>query len=207
MSASIHAETSFDLSRGDLLFQDLAGDGATAIESVTAGYSDAEVSHIGMVVEARPIKAIEAINPEVRLTALSEFLNRARDELERPRVFVGRLKSDFRHLIPRAIDAARSLIGRPYDRLYMPSEEAYYCSELVVDAFKCANDGNEFFPEHPMSFRNENTGQILPYWERYFSKLNADVPDGQSGSNPGSISLSDRIDIVHRYGSITNWPL
>ena len=33
-------------------------------------------------------------------------------------------------------------------------EDAYYCNELIVDAFKYANNGIALFPEHPMSFRD-----------------------------------------------------
>ncbi len=87
-----------------------------------------------------------------------------------------------------------------------PSEDAYYCSELVVDAFKYANGGNEFFPEEPMSFIDMNTGEVHEYWIRYYNKyLGMELPVGEPGSSPGHISLSPKIKIVHRYGFLDNW--
>lgn len=196
----------FEPEDGDLFFQDLVGSGASAIESVTPGFNRAEVSHMGMIVKIGQKKyIIEAFPPEVRINPITVFLSRAKDYLMRPRVFVGRLKPAYRELIPAAKEKALKLRGLPYDRLYLTGEDAYYCSELIVDAFKYANNGIAFFPEHPMSFRDEETGEILDYWKRYYAYFGMDVPEGESGSNPGEISLSDKIEIIHRYGFLTNW--
>ena len=151
------------------------------------------------------VNVIEAVYPRVHLISLQAFLNREKDDFGRPRVFVGRLKVEFRRLIPKAIQVARGMVGTAYDPMFMPSDRAYYCSELVVDAFKCANGGKEFFPEHPMSFRDMETNEIPHYWKERFEKFGMQVPEGEPGSNPGSISLSCHIDIVHRYGFLTNW--
>lgn len=197
----------FHLINGDILFQDLACKGVCeAIESVTPGFNNAEVSHVGMYLMLRKKHyVIEAISPSVRLTPLEFFLSRAVDKHGRPSVFVGRLNIEYSNLNFSALVKAQSLIGIPYDKIYGSSEDAYYCSELVVDSYKYANQGNSFFPEHPMSFRNEATGEIEEYWKNYFSLLGANIPVGEVGSNPGKISLSKKLSIVHRYGSLTNW--
>lgn len=198
--------STFDLHNGDLLFQDLAGNGAAAIEAVTPGFNGAEVSHVAIYLLVGTIDyVVEAFPPEVRLTPLRVFLRRARDQLDRPRVFVGRLKAQHAYLIPGAIEKAISLRGLPYDRVYLTGEDAYYCSELVVDSFKHANGGVEFFAEHPMSFRDAATGAVLEYWIAYYRYFGLTVPDGEPGSNPGNLSLSDKIVVVHRYGFLTNW--
>ena len=205
-----YLEPSYDivLEDGDLLFQDLTCRFlCVAIESVTPGYHDADISHIGIYKQlGNQDYVIEAYPPEVKLTPLPLFLARAEDDYDRPGVFVGRLKPEYRHLIPAALDKAQSLKGMPYDEAYLSGEDAYYCSELVVDAFKYANGGNEFFPEEPMSFVDLNTGEVHENWIRYYNKyLGMELPVGEPGSSPGHISLSPKIEIVHRYGYLANW--
>ncbi len=192
---------------GDLLFQDLEClDACPAIEAVKLGFHDSRISHVGMFLAVGGVPyVIEAYPPEVRLTPLAVFLRRSRDRLSRPRICVGRLRDPFRRLIPGALAQALALRGLPYDRVYLTGEDAYYCSELVVDAFKRANDGEEFFPEEPMSFRDPRTGEILEYWIRYYAFFGRPVPEGEPGSHPATISLSARLSIVARLGFLTGW--
>jgi hypothetical protein len=77
-----------------------------------------------------------------------------------------------------------------------------YCSELVVDMFKHANNGLPFFEEKPMSFRDLKTREILPEWEAYYAYFGIPVPDGEPGSNPGDISLDQRLRFFHIEGDI-----
>jgi uncharacterized protein YycO len=197
----------FTLEDGDLLFQDLACRFiCEAIESVTPGYRNADITHIGIYKQIGDQDlVIEAIPPEVTVTPLVEFLNRAKDDYERPSVFVGRLRNEYRPLIPSVIEKAMELKGLPYDRYYLSGEDAYYCSELVVDAFRYANDDEDFFPEQPMSFIDRNTGEVHKNWERYYKRLGMDLPVGELDSSPGEISLSPKIEILHRYGFLTHW--
>ena len=197
----------FPLEDGDLLFQDLACRFiCDAIESVTPGYHNADITHIGIYKQIGDQDfVIEAIPPEVTVTPLAEFLSRAKDDYERPSVFVGRLRNEYRPLISSVIEKAMELKGLPYDRYYLSGEDAYYCSELVVDAFRYANDDEEFFPEQPMSFIDRNTGEVHKNWERYYKRLGMDLPVGELGSSPGEISLSPKIEILHRYGFLTHW--
>ncbi|UCG24909.1 MAG: hypothetical protein JSW55_02625 [Chloroflexota bacterium] len=197
----------FVLEDGDLLFQDLACRFiCEAIERVTPGYHNADITHIGIYrrVGGRDY-VIEAVPPEVKLTPLTEFFGRANDHFDRPTVFVGRLKPEYQDLIPAAIERALELKGMPYDRFYLNGEDAYYCSELVVKAFRHANGGYEFFPEQPMSFVDLDTGEVHENWRRYYKHLGMELPVGELGSSPGEISLSPKIEIVHRYGFLTNW--
>lgn len=92
-----------------------------------------------------------------------------------------------------------------YDAVYLTGEDAYYCSELIVDSFKVASGDENFFPEHPMSFRDPKTGEILEYWKQYYAYFGRPVPDGEPGSHPATLSLSTKLSIVHRYGHIANW--
>jgi len=192
---------------GDLIFLDLdCFAGCDAIETVKPGFRGARISHVGIFLEVDGTPyLIEAFPPEVRLTPLRVYLRRSLDPERRPRACVGRLKPGYRDLIHPAISHALSLRKLPYDRVYLTGEDEYYCSELVVDAFKYANGGEELFPEEPMSFRDPTTGEILDYWKRYYAYFGRPVPDGEPGSHPASLSLSAPLDIVARYGSMTGW--
>lgn len=198
----------FVLREGDLLFQDLdSGPLCEAIEKVTTGYHKANFSHVGIVAKdaADNYVVIEAVRDGVMATELQTFLDRSFDIDNRPKVVVGRLKSPFRHLIPSAISNAFALDGRPYDKAFVINNEAYYCSELVYEIFLRANDNNPVFVLQPMTFKDPDTGVILAVWQEYFSELGLSVPEGEPGINPGSISRSPVLDIIHAYGIPDGW--
>ena len=45
----------------------------------------------------------------------------------------------------------------------------------------------------------------MPAWVDYFRDLNAPVPEGEPGVNPGGISRSPKVAIVHSYGRPAGW--
>ncbi len=199
---------SFAPEPGDLLFQDLdAGPLCDAIEAVTQGCRGAKFSHVGLVAGEKDgqVVVIEAVSAGVKVTPLEQFLARSRDARGRPKVVVGRLVPAHRHLIPRALDEGAALLGKPYDKVFAIGNEGYYCSELVYEAFRRANGGRPVFDLAPMTFRDPATGAMLPAWAGYFRKLNAPIPEGQPGVNPGGISRSPAIRIIHAYGRPTGW--
>lgn len=200
--------TGFQPEPGDLLFQDLdLGPLCDAIEAVTQGYRGANLSHCG-IVAASPrgrVVVIEAVSSGVRATPLAEFLARSRDAAGRPKVLVGRLRPPDRHLIRPALEEARSLLGRPYDGLFAIDNGRYYCSELIYEIFRQANSGRPVFKLAGMTFKDPTTGATLPAWVSYFRERAVPVPEGKPGINPGGISRSPRIEVVHAYGSPTGW--
>ena len=193
---------------GDLLFLDLnCFAGCDAIEVVEPGVYGARISHVGIALNVGGVPyVVEAFPPEVRLTPLKVYCRRSVDEKARPRICVGRLVAEKRHLIPAAIDHAVSLRNLPYDQVYLTGEDAYYCSELVIDAFKYANGGRELFDEKPMSFRDPRTGEVLEYWTKYYAYFGRTVPEGEPGSHPASMSRSPFLQIVARMGALAGWP-
>ena len=190
---------------GDLVFTQLGSD-ENMISAVTEGFRGARPDHMGVVVKtAIGLFVVEAFPPEVRLTHIDIFLRRStfKNQINtEPRYMIGRLKKDYEHLIPLAIKYGLKQRDIPYDQLYLPDATKLYCSELVVDMFKHANDGNEFFEETPMSFRDLNTGLIHPHWVNHYRYFGLDVPDGEPGSSPGDISLDDRIEVYKIHGPI-----
>lgn len=193
------------LKEGDLLFQDLdCGDLCQAIESVTKGYKNAHFSHIGIVLkeENNELKVLEAIGEQVKLTDIEQFLLRYYDSNGRPKVVVGRPKSSTFSV--ENLKNAEIFIGNKYDEIFNIEDDKYYCSELVYFLYKDL-DGKNLFQLKPMTFKDEITGDFFPSWKKYYELLNTEIPEGKPGINPGGISLSDKIDIIYRYGDPEGW--
>jgi Permuted papain-like amidase enzyme, YaeF/YiiX, C92 family len=186
---------------GDLVFSQI-GTNANAISAVTRGYNGARLNHMGVIVKNNAgWFVLEAFPPEVRVTQIDVFKRRSANPLgAEERYVVMRLASTHRALISPAVQYGLSVRDTPYDQLYLTDPTSLYCSELVVDMFRSANGGMEFFAERPMSFRDRVTGQVLPAWVEYYDKFGMSVPDGQPGSNPGDISTDVRLDLVEVQG-------
>ena len=201
----------FQLQPGDLLFQDIeCGHLCNAIFTVTHRYNSTDISHVAMVVETKPkVIVIEAIGKDVHLTPLKTFLHRwhSVDQHGHPRVMVGRLKKPYHSLIPKAIQAARSWLGRPYNVDFTPNNlqahhQSFYCSQLIYDAFEKANHGHPIFAQDHMSFDNPKTQQFYTGWDTYFQALHRSIPQGKLGTNPGEMSRSPDLHILCRYGHL-----
>ena len=188
----------FQLQEGDLLFQDLDSSPlCDAIELVTPGYKGANFSHIGLVVsDDGKLKVLEAIPPKVILTEIDDFLNRSFDKDGKPKVIVGRLKDQYKNTIPKAIEFVNKQIGVDYDEVFLLNNEKYYCSELIYEAF----EKDSIFRLQPMTFLHPETKDTLSIWKEYYSDLKVEIPQNELGINPGIMSLSNEIEIVHFYG-------
>ncbi len=205
---SIHAQ-SFQLQEGDLLFQDLdCGSFCEAIEKVTIGFGGADMSHVAMVVKVtnNGIELIEANGHGVVITALDSFLLRSLDSHGHPKVMVGRLQERYQNLIPQAILYAHSKLGASYDDVFDIHNDQYYCSELIYEAFKetRTKDGDDLFQLSPMTYIDPDTQKTFEIWKRYFKNLDIAIPEGEPGLNPGSMSRSEAIEMVHFYGILGN---
>ncbi len=201
-------EEPFVLLPGDLLFQDLNGDPfSEAIARVTRGYRGAVLTHVGIAAEddAGEIVVLEAFTEGVVATPLEEYLGRSLDGKGRPKVLVGRLEPRYRRLIPGAVAAAFARRGRPYDDVFEIGNDAYYCSELVYACFREAGGGADLFELEPMTFLDPETAETFPAWQEYFAKLGVPIPEGRPGINPGGISRSPALKIVHAYGKPSGW--
>ena len=194
----ISCTKNFKLQEGDLLFQDLDSSPlCDAIELVTPGYNGANFSHIGLVVSVNDtLKVLEAIPPKVMTTNLDDFINRSFDKNGNPKVIVGRLKKEFTNSISNAVSYSKSKLDITYDEVFLINNETYYCSELIYEAF--LNDS--IFELKPMTFFHPKTKKTLKVWKEYYSELNTNIPEGNPGINPGIMSLSNKIEIVHVYG-------
>lgn len=163
----------FTYHTGDLLFQDLdCGELCDAIEKVTPGVNGKHFSHVGLVyVVQDSVWVVEAIGKNVHLTSINEFLGRQKDEKGHPKVVVGRLKKAYQKLNARAVGFALKQHGKPYDDEFIYNNGKYYCSELIYDAYKDANNGADFFGIYPMTFKDPATGKTDKVWKNYFKQL------------------------------------
>jgi hypothetical protein len=203
LNLPVAAQSKFKLKNGDLLFQDLdCGGLCDAIESVTTGYNNATFSHVG-IVKIQPngkIEVLEAIGKNVHYTPLEKFLNRQLDAEKKPKVAVGRLQKPYQYLIETALANGEKLLGKPYDDVFAMDNDAYYCSELIYEMFKGANNNQPVFDLAPMTYATPGTETIMPVWEEYFQKLNARVPQNDPGLNPGGMSCSKKLKMYFPYG-------
>lgn len=189
----ITAQGKVQLKDGDLLFQDMdCGPLCDAIEAVTEGYNGNDFSHMGMVYHRNDtIYVIEAAGKAVRLTALEDFSKYTAKPMP-----VGRLKKQYKKLIPEAIKFSLQQLGVPYDDEYVYDNGSYYCSELIYDAFKKANRDKPFFQLQPMTYIQPGTQEFFPAWVEYYQSIGKPIPEGEPGCNPGGMSMSDKIEIV-----------
>ena len=167
------------LSTGDLLFHVVAK--GNAITDVTPGMID----HVAIVICKDSV--IEAVGRGVKTTPL--------DSLRRQEGYyiIGRVH---RADPTRSIANARQYLGRPYDRLYLPDNDAIYCSELVqLSMVDC--QGERLFTTVPMSF-HDATGHITDYWIQFYAQRGMAVPEGWPGSNPGELSQRSEVHIKGR---------
>jgi len=202
--AKINYFDSYQPKEGDLLFQDLdCGPTCDAIEAVTWGVDSAKFSHIGLVVSSDDEwKVLEAISKGVVLTPLDEFLSRSFDSDGNPKVWVGRVKPEFNDALKRSLKSIPQYLGYEYDNEFIYNNGKYYCSELIYDIFRNANNGKPFFRLEPMTFKSIKTGEFFPVWIDYYKKLNILIPQDSLGINPAGISRSKKIKIVKRIGKV-----
>lgn len=187
----VSCSSNFELQEGDFLFQDLDSSPlCDAIELVTPGYKNANLSHIGFIIkDNNSLKVIEASPPAVKITNLEDFFQQSN------KIIVGRLKQDYKNSLDDAIKFMKQKINIEYDEFFILDNERYYCSELIYEAFK----KHQIFTLQPMTFMNPSTGDTLQAWKDYYDNVEMEIPEGQLGINPGIMSLSNKIDIVHVY--------
>lgn len=167
------------LHTGDLLFH-VASQG-NAITDVTPGMID----HVAIVMSHDSV--IEAVGKGVKTTPIDSL--RQQDGY----YLMARVKgADSKQSLRNALQ----YLGRPYDRLYLPDNDAIYCSELVQLSF-VDKHGKRLFSPIPMSF-HDATGHITDYWIQFYAKHNMEVPEGELGTNPGELSQRREIRIKGR---------
>lgn len=181
-----------ELLTGDLLFINIScGPMCEAINAVTEGYKGNDFNHMGIVViENKKHYVYEAIGKAVVKTPLETFTSYTTKKM-----YKGRLKKKFRHLIPNTILFCEKQLGVPYDNDFLYNNGKYYCSELIYDAFLFANNNEPFFKLFPMTYKEPDSANYFPIWIKHFEKQGIEIPEGKLGCNPGGMSLDKKISL------------
>lgn len=192
----------FKLKNGDLIFQDSGVSNLEkSIQEVTKSLDGYQFTHVGIVYidDNDSVFVLEATTPKLVLTPINEYLYTKSSNGSTPRSVVGRLKAEYQPLIPEALKIGFTHLGKVYDYGFILGNDNYYCTELIYEILKLANNGTEVFHLAPMTFKDSKTGQTTEGWVKYFDKHQLPVPEGELGISPGSMSLSDVVDIVYKY--------
>ncbi|OED45221.1 hypothetical protein ACH42_05340 [Endozoicomonas sp. (ex Bugula neritina AB1)] len=191
-----------ELLPGDLLFQlRSGGEVEWVISRIFAGRGGVAINHVGIY--AGDGQVIEAVMPKVRKTSIEEFKARSvLDNHQSPCILVCRVRSEYSPLVVPALEFAENTLSHPYDTHYSGTKKSWYCSELIVDSFRHANQGEFLFQETPMSFRDMDSGELLPYWGEHYRSIGQEVPEGLPGSHPALLSRSDIIVLVKNIGGL-----
>ena len=195
-----------DLLPGDLLFQLRSGGEAEwVISRLFAGRDGAAINHVALYDGDGMV--IEAVMPRVHKIPLADFVSHSvSDNHGRPCVLVCRLASSYSALVPDALTFAEQQLSIPYDPHYRQNQAAHqkswYCSELIIHAFRQANKGIFLFEETPMSFRNMATGELMPFWVDHYQAIGQAIPEGLPGSHPALLSCSDKLISINILGSL-----
>ena len=167
------------LHTGDLLFHVVSQ--GNAITDVTPGMID----HVAIVMSRDSV--IEAVGKGVKTTPIDSL--RQQDGY----YLMARVKGADKK---QSLRNALQYLGRPYDRLYLPDNNAIYCSELVQFSF-VDKHGRRLFSPIPMSF-HDATGRITDYWQQFYAQHQLEVPEGQPGTNPGELSQRTNVKLRGR---------
>lgn len=191
-SASVFAQKT-ELKNGDLLFINInCGGMCDAINAVTQGYKNNDFNHMGLVFSQnnKDFYVYEAIGSAVVKTPLNNFLAYTNET-----VYVGTLKRKHASLIPDAVTFCEDQLGVPYDDDFLYDNGKYYCSELIYDAFKFANNNQPFFKLFPMTYKEPGSNNFFPVWIKHFANQQIEIPEGKPGCNPGGMSLDKKIKL------------
>lgn len=201
-----HSHHKNQLQEGDLLFQNLnCGKICDAIEAVTSGVKGKDFSHCAIVVNINDtLKVVEAIGDKVQINSLNTFFERSADTATIINVSIARVKHQFEPMINKAVNFCKKQESMPYDDEFLLENGKWYCSELLFQAFKEANNQKDFFELEPMTFKDPKTKTFFPAWVEYYKQFNIEIPEGKLGINPGLISISDKLKIIkiNDYGKI-----
>lgn len=193
-------DVTLKVQNGDLLFLDLdCGELCDAIEDVTQrqfNVQDRPMSHVGIIFGDKKQHqwwVYEAYDG-VERTALDEALSRVDHDPRRFWIKRARLrkkeKQNIRHWIQKRL-------GDPYDEVFMRDNGKYYCSELIVDAFR-ASLKRPIFEYQPMYFGDvEDPGDdSARVWQEYFLKHKHKIPIDEPGMSPLGMYIESSLETV-----------
>ncbi|MFC4760367.1 YiiX/YebB-like N1pC/P60 family cysteine hydrolase [Fructobacillus durionis] len=158
-----------------------------AISDSTLSDSDSSYVHVALIEKTKEnhFFIIESTGKRgVIRRPLQDFINEHQNHLHFYRT-INPLK-DVKNIIQRA----KAHLGEPYNHGFFQEGPGYYCSQLVIEAYKDEN----IFCETPLSFGPNGT--ILLHWVQYYQELGKKVPINQVGSSPNSLIASHQLQKI-----------
>ncbi|ERJ58735.1 YiiX/YebB-like N1pC/P60 family cysteine hydrolase [Sphingobacterium paucimobilis] len=182
------------IQQGDLLFvgaqpENLSG----AINRVTQRNAGDSFSHIGLIEIIQGIPYI--LHATGSKGSVKESLDNMIGDNDRQQYVVYRIDSMYMEAIPKALEKAHQMLGKPYNWSYVLTDSSYYCSDFVERAFRHI----ALFRLEPMTFKNPQTGTFDDFWLSFYDKLGIAVPEGELGCNPNGLAASTKI---YRVGTL-----
>lgn len=179
-----------NIQNGDLIFvgaqiEELSG----AINRVTKINDETNFDHIGLiektsdsifVLHAAPMGGSQREEIHHFYTSQTEKNNQ---------IVIYRLKKEYQSTIPNAIVKAKTMLGKPYNWLYILNDDELYCSDFVERAFR----DDKVFELIPMNFKNKETGIIDDFWVEFYHKKGKEVPQDEPGTNPNQLATSEKL--------------
>ena len=179
-----------NIQNGDLIFvgaqtEELSG----AINRVTKINDETNFDHVGLiektadsifVLHAAPMGGSQREEIHHFYTSQSEKKNK---------IVIYRLKNEYQSTIPYAITKAKTMLGKPYNWLYILNDDELYCSDFLESAF-C---DDKVFELIPMNFKNKETGIIDKFWIDFYRKKGKEVPQDEAGTNPNQLATSEKL--------------
>lgn len=181
------------LKNGDLLFVTAKESGLSgAINNVTQKQKNASFDHIGILQKDKTGVFVLHAAPKggSQKQKINEFLKDQTNDGQK--VVVYRLKPEFQNKIPKAVEEANGMLGKPYNFNYILDENSYYCSDYIERSFR----ESHIFKLEPMTFVDPKTGIINTFWDEFYAKKNLKVPEGEPGCNPNGLAASDKIQRI-----------
>lgn len=137
------------------------------------------IDHVGIFyrLDGEPV-VIEATYRGVVITPIEKWMKHPE------RIHIGRIRGKIDK--QQSIANALSYVGKPYDYLFQEGDDEIYCTELIQLSF-VDKQNRPIFLTVPMSF-HDASGQVMPYWEDYYSRRGMTVPEGKPGTNPSEMA-------------------
>ena len=161
------------LQNGDLLFMSDESDLSKAIIKTTEKYS-----HVGIYFDGYIYHASRKLG--VAKQKLNEYLTE-----EKRNIYIYRYPIIDAKIVK---ERAEKYLGCEYNHSFYPNNGQFYCSQYIAEILP-------IFDIIPMKF-GDGEKEISDYWKKYYEELGLPVPVGQSGTNPGQLAGSEKLQYI-----------
>ncbi len=179
-----------NIQNGDLIFvgaetEELSG----AISRVTKISEQTNFDHVGFI--EKTTDSIFVLHASTKGGSKREEIHHfyTSQTENNNKIVIYRLKNEYQSTIPKAIAKAKTMLGKPYNWLYILNDDELYCSDFVERAFR----DDKIFELIPMNFKNKETGMIDDFWIDFYRKKGKEVPQDEPGTNPNQLATSKKL--------------